>query len=649
MVFPLQIKRFKKVAAVVCLGIFVLLTANPLHSAGARIQLNYHNVSIEALIETISKFTGRAFLFQKRSLRNRTITLLSSERFTQTEALEILEASLRINGYSMVKAGKAFKILPLKQARREATPLYKEESETQSNSMVTRIIQVQNAPARRLLSNLKRLTSRNTVLIVVQAANAFIVKDTRENTERIAQLIRLLDRDETEIAKSRIELVELKHADAAKMQKTVSTIFRKPRSKKAKNQPQSTLTVLHDRRTNRLILIGGNETLEKILMLVKQLDQDIDHEKELIKVVHLKHAQAKAIADSLAKLTKSLLKGKKKAGKTKINVIPHIPSNSLVLSANKTQLMALEQVIETLDVKRSLVYLQAVIMEVSVNKSSELGIEWQASQIAEGNGNEFLVTAGGVGATGTPKTLAATASSTGSSGSVIGILGDTITYGDNNYSSLNAFVKASQNDTEINILSNPQLLTLNNEEAEIKVGTIVPTIGATKTDSNGNTTTQIDYKEVGISIKVTPRVNHQNKVVLTIDQNSSNIVSGQIDALSKQGAVTTLNRSVSSKIAVDSGQTVVLGGLLNDDRSQQVIKTPCLGDIPVLGWLFKRQSSSLRKTNLIVFLRPEVIRSTDEMDRIREQMNRQYEGKDNSFDDIELNSPLSEESEDGPG
>ena len=167
---------------------------------------------------------------------------------------------------------------------------------------------------------------------------------------------------------------------------------------------------------------------------------------------------------------------------------------------------------------------------------------------------DSLVTVGSIGATGTPRTLAAAASNSSSAGAVIGVLGGPITFGGTQYSTFSAFIRAVEQDSEIDILSNPQILTLNNEEAEIKVGEIIPTIGSSKTDANGNTTTSVNYKEVGVSLTITPQINLNDSIELKINETSSNVIVGKSDTLSQQGAITTLNRSLKTKVVVENGQ-----------------------------------------------------------------------------------------------
>jgi general secretion pathway protein D len=412
----------------------------------------------------------------------------------------------------------------------------------------------------------------------------------------------------------------LKHANATEIAGLLQKIFTTPEKKGQEEEDR--IRLFADQRINNLILIGSPFTLEKIKAIVVQLDEKIEKDEGNIRVYPLKSANAKTVAEVLQKISTTIKpeKDQKTADPNeKVTIIPDIPSNSLVIFADKSVFPTLENVISKLDTERAQVFIQAIIMEVTLEKSLDLGVRWQGSDVQQIGNTDSLVTIGGVGSTGTPNTLAAATQQTDSAGAVLGIIGGTISYGGTQYASFNAFVKASEKDSEIDILSNPQILTLNSEEAEIKVGSIIPTIGSTKTDINGNTTTTIDYKEVGVSLKITPQININDSIELKIDETSSNVITGTSDALSNQGAITTLNRSLKTKVVVADGQTIVLGGLVSDDVTQQEIKTPCLGDIPIVGWLFKTFSSSVRKTNLLVFLTPKVIRNETDLASVSDQ------------------------------
>ncbi len=598
----------------------VVLTLFSFHTATAQVKtkLNFNDVEVLSVIKLMSQATGRTFVFNNNILKGKKITLLSNQQFTPEEAYRIFEAVLAINGLSTIEEGKAIRIVTRKEAKSSTAPIYKEESEINQGSYITRVIPIQHGEIRKIRSNLAPLISRDAILIAIEDANVLILRDTKENTERFAEIVNLIDREEKGFRMLNLELVPLKHADANETAGLLQKIFTVP----VKKGQEARIRILADQRINNLILIGPPAFLEKIKELIVQLDEKIQKDEGNIRVYPLKSTNAKSVSEVLQKIsgTFKTKKGQKGVAATdKVTIIPDIPSNSLVIFADKSVFPALENVINKLDIERAQVFIQAIIMEVTLDKSLDLGVEWQASDIQPINSKDSLVTIGGVGSTGVPKTHSAAAQTTDSAGAVLGIIGGNITYGGTQYASLNAFIKASEKDSEIDILSNPQILTLNNEEAEIKVGSIIPTIGSTKTDTNGNTTTTIDYKEVGVSLKITPQINNNDTIELKIDKTSSYLIAGTADALSDQGAITTLNRSLKTKVVVEDGQTIVLGGLVSDEVTEQEIKTPCLGDIPIVGWLFKTYSSTTRKNNLLVFLTPKVIRDEADLEEVSEK------------------------------
>ncbi|MBT3225116.1 MAG: type II secretion system secretin GspD [Deltaproteobacteria bacterium] len=581
-----------------------------------RIKMNFNDVEVISFIKIIGKQTGRTFVFNSKVLKGKRITLISNQTFSSSEAFKIFESVLNINKLSTIEEGKVTRIIISKEAKSTTTPIFKKNLRLHAGAFVTRIIPVKHLDVRTVRSNLAPLISKNSLLVANENANVLILRDTKENTDRFADIVNSIDKIDHVLSSVNLDLVALSHANAVETAALLSKVF-VPKAKKGAAK-SAILKVLADKRTNNLILIGHPATLKKIKKLVFQLDNKIETDEGNIRVYTLKNANAKIIAGVLQKIVTTLKSAKKKQpSSTPSTIIPDIPSNSLVIYADQAEFPTLESVIRKLDIERAQVFIQALIMEVRLDKSLELGVEWQAGdQISSGDTDAF-VTAGGVGATGAPKTFDQVKGA-GAAGAVVGVIGGPITFGGTEFSTFNAFIKAMERDTEIDILSNPQILTLNNEEAEIKVGEIIPTVGSTSTDANGKETISIQYKEVGISLKITPQINANDAIELKIDENSSNVIEGKIGAFD-QGAITTLNRSLKTKVVVNNGQTIVLGGLISDEITEVETKTPCLGDIPILGWLFKTRSTGTKKTNLLIFLTPHVVRDQDELEKVSEK------------------------------
>ncbi|MDT8448202.1 MAG: secretin N-terminal domain-containing protein [bacterium] len=559
---------------------------------------NFRQISLETAIELIASETGKRFVFDAEKIKNKKVTILAETSPTGQELYRLLDAILEANDLSAIEESGAVKIVPSSNIKQDSGRVVLEPKDP-SQHYVTRVIQVRYVEAKALRNSLSPILSRHAVLVVEDSSNTMVIKDHRDSAERFAKIVEALDQPDNQFKESQLAVIELKNASAKDAESMLNRVFEQH------NNRGKRLKVVGDQRTNSLVLIGFPDGIELARSLLKKLDQENKAQGGNMRVYPLKNANATQVSKVLERFRPG-------NQPNQLQVIADVPSNSVVVFSDSGDFTAIENVIEQLDVVRAQVFIQALIMEIKLDKSLDLGVEWQAGQATTVAGQDAFVTAGGVGSTGGARSFPAT--TTG--GAAIGVLGGPITFGDQTFSSFNAFIKATQQDTEIDILSNPQILTLNNEEAEIKVGEIVPTLGSTKVDPQGNQTTLIEYKEVGVGLKISPQINADNTIELKIDQNSSNLVQGQTNNLNQQGAITMLNRALKTKVVVDDGQTIVLGGLISDEISDVEVKTPCLGDIPILGWFFKTRKSTVRKTNLLVFLTPKVVRSPEELAQV---------------------------------
>jgi len=576
----------------------VLCLALPGYIFGADRATSLKQMDLPLVIQMVSKATGKRFIYDADKIKNKKITLLSPVSPTPQELEQVLDSVLEANGLSAIEEGTMIRILPNGNIKGTSGPVVK-NSQGGVQHYVTRLIFVKFIDAKTLRNSLSPILSRNAVLVVQDGANALVLKDTRQSAERFAKIIEALDQPESKFAATKLEVVPLKFASAKDAEAMLNRIFDQNANRGKR------IKIVGDTRSNSLVLIGYPDSLSQARFLLKRLDQQNRTQAGNMRVYPLKNANATTVSKVLERFRPG-------NQPNQMQVIADVPSNSVVVFSDAGNFAAIENVINQLDVVRAQVFIQALIMEIKLDKSLDLGVEWQAGKQATVSGKDAFVTAGGVGSTGGIKSFPATTAG----GAAVGVLGGPITFGSQSFSSFNAFIKATEQDTEIDILSNPQILTLNNEEAVIKVGEIVPTVGSTKVDPQGNQTTSIDYKEVGVMLKILPQINSDNTIELKIDQNSSNLVQGRVSALNQQGAITTLNRALKTKVVVTDGQTIVLGGLISDEMTDVESKTPCLGDIPILGWFFKTKTSTVRKTNLLVFLTPKVVRSSEELSEV---------------------------------
>jgi general secretion pathway protein D len=348
------------------------------------------------------------------------------------------------------------------------------------------------------------------------------------------------------------------------------------------------------------------------------MDKEVPRGAGMIRVYYLQNAKAEDTAKVLTSLqqqTKTPTAAQPVAVSKSVNIVADKATNALIITADQADYLVLEDVIKKLDISRPMVYLESLIMEVNTSKDFKLGVEWSGGNAVtydgktgayiggvSGEGGKYNIASGLLAtAAGAVPSLAA--------GMTLGFIGQGITVGNITFPNLAAFIQAYQSDTDFRILSTPQLLTLDNEEAEITVGKNIPYI--TRQDTTATTTTinysSYEYKDVGITLKVTPQINKEGYVRLKIDQTVTSL-----DKASDAFRPTTLKRAAKTTVTVRSGDTVVIGGLIDETSSEGIYKVPLLGDIPLLGWLFKYKTRGGEKTNLFVFITPKIIQKPEE-------------------------------------
>ena len=382
--------------------------------------------------------------------------------------------------------------------------------------------------------------------------------------------------------------------------------------------------VVADERTNTLILVGDRDLIKKFRDIIALLDVPGIVEEKGVKVIALEHADAIEMVKLLKDVDiKADPKGKSDAVAqvsgilSKMTITADKATNSIIIFGPAEVIQTMVEMVSQLDVRRPQVYVEVLIMEMTLEKSLQLGIRWQAT----GKGSDGVVGAGFPDAS--PRTLeSALASGTGS---VIGVVGNEITFAGETFTTFSGFIQATAQDQDLNVLANPQLLTLNNQEAEINVSQVVPVSTRTITNANLQTTTEFEFKDVGIILSITPQITGKNRIRLIINQESSSIAARQTVQNLNQTAITTLKRKLKTIVVVDNDTTMAIGGLIQEQTVVTETKVPCLGDIPLLGWLFKTKSDSLRKTNLIIFIRPRIIATREDMDAATGRVRKRFD------------------------
>ncbi len=600
----------------------LLLTVNGAAQAGS-ITLNLKGADINTLIATVSEVTGKNFLIDPRVKGK--ITIISSKALDEGQLYQVFLSTLEVHGFSAVPAGKVIKILPSAEAKHSGIPMVPESSPGYGDEVVTRVLEVQHVSAAQLVPILRPLVPPQGHLAAYPQSNMLIVADTAENIRRLVNIIERVDQPSS----GEIEFITLEHASASDVVRVLNTL--QQQDKKAAEVPTDKPVLVADDRTNS-ILIGGEKATR---MQVRAIIAHLDTPKETLgdtHVIYLHYAKAKDLVPVLTGVQQTQAKaggpsgvagaggqpvaaataGARRAGRSDEDVFDiqaDESTNALVITAPPAVFRSLEQVIQKLDIRRAQVLVEAIIAEVSLTTSAQLGVEWAAMDRNNGNrpagvtnlsGN--LVSNAGVAAagTGTPSIP---------SGITLGV-GKIVKDGLSFVGLLNAL----KTDGSTNILSTPNLMTLDNEPAEIFVGNEVsiPSGSFTNTGTGGSSTptnpfTTFNRTKIGLSLKVKPQISEGDTIKLEIEQDLDGIVAGNAGANDLQ----TSKRSIKTMVMVDDGRILVLGGLIKEDLTEAETKVPLLGDIPLLGALFRHSATNKVKTNLMVFLRPVISRDIE--------------------------------------
>jgi len=480
-------------------------------------------------------------------------------------------------------------------------------------------------------------------IIAEPRLNALIIIADRLATDRVLQLIQKLDTEQGSSGEIQLKLVPLKHTTAKRMASLLTKIFSdqiitgKGEGNTNKSSP---VKIIEEERLNSLIIIAGRLEIERILSLIEQLDvfQESGKIQSNFKLYKLQHAVAKDLAAILKEVTGKIteiartdVEQKQGEGqqakiadtgnRSEISISADEATNSLLIFAPADAFKTLDQIISNLDVPRMQVYVEALVMEVSLTKSLDLGINWKA---AGATNNNRVITGGfpaGGAFTGDASTggTAAVAADT----ATIGVLnGNTISLGGREFFSFGAFVKAVQNNNDVNVLANPQLMILNNpqegEVPNINVVSVVPVSPKTVTSANNISTKEYQFKEVGIKLEIKPQISGENSIRLDIAQESSDVVNPDAEA------ITIFKRTIKTSVIAEDSEIIVLGGLIKEKIARNQSKIPGFGDLPLIGWFFRSKQDQFEKINLLIFIRPTIIRSQKDLKKVNNRVSSRY-------------------------
>jgi general secretion pathway protein D len=610
-------------------------TANASKVAGGYVTIDFDNVDITLFIKFISELTGKNFIIDN-NVKGK-VTVMSPAKITVEEAYKVFESVLEINGFTTVTAGSVTKIVPMVEARaKDIETRFGSESSNPEDRLVTQLIPLKFASPDEMKTVLAPFISKNSIMISYAATNTLIITDVLSNIKRIQGIIEKIDVEGTgEI----ISVIPLQYAGAETMSKSLTSIFKTSAPKSAKDT-SSSIVIVSDARTNSILTLASEVDTLKIKDLIKLLDKETPRGEGSFHIYYLQNANAEDLAKVLTSIptTSKSVSTTTSTGATtaatatntpivlsnNIQILADKATNSLIVNAGKDDYLVLEDIIKKLDITRKMVYIEALIMEISMSKEFNLGVQWYgAKKTGSVNGTDIYSFASS--STGT-SLIDSSGDLSLPSGMSLGILGDTITVGSLTFPSIQAFIQAYNSNSAVHILSTPQVTALNNEEATIKVTDKVPTLKSKETTSTtSNDYSNYEYQDVGVTLVITPQINQDRFVKLKIDQTVS-----QVKSQTVVGLPTILSREAKTTIMIKDAQTIVIGGLIEETNDNTNYKVPILGSIPLVGYLFRSKTESMDKKNLYIFITPHIIENTSEVKDLYEnkmgEMNKVQEG-----------------------
>ncbi|MES2488484.1 MAG: type II secretion system secretin GspD [Pseudomonadota bacterium] len=594
------------------------------YPAAAAVTLNLKDADINSLIATVSEVTGKNFIVDPRVKGK--VTVVSSRPMSPAGVYATFLAVLQVQGFAAVPAGQAIKIVPETNARTDGGVPNASGSGLPIDGVVTHVYQVENISAAQLVPILRPLIPQWGHLAAYPSSNMLIISDRAANVVRIEQLIKQMD----QTGDREIEVVRLVNASAPEVVRTLTSLTQQDKQADPGSRAPA---VIADERTNSVLLGGEKSDRQKMLSIITKLDAT-PTEGGSTQVVYLRYASADSLAPILqgyaqqasksstsssssssgAAATSAPVSSSSGGGGTEgVKVLAEKDSNALVITAAPKMMRQIRDVISQLDIERAQILVEAVIAEVSANKASQLGVDWAVF-------NQNRIAAASIL---NPDTLSAlgTAVGSGSDTAYLGLIGQGINIGGGVLSSggtsLALLIKALKTDGDTNVLSTPTLVTMDNQEAKFSAGQEVPFLSGsfsnTGTGSNNgsvNPFQTIERKDVGLTLGVTPQINADNRVKLKLNLEVSGIASGSAGSSN----LITNKRTLTNTVGVENGQILVIGGLIQDQITDSKSGVPFLSSIPFIGSLFQYRSVSKTKQNLMLFIRPSILRKQSDGD-----------------------------------
>ncbi|RDE22361.1 type II secretion system protein GspD [Motiliproteus coralliicola] len=580
--------------------------------------VNFKDTDIQELIRFVAQATEKTMIVDPKVKAK--VQVISAKPVNREELYQLFLAMLEVHGFTAIEVGDVVRIIPMKSANTSPIPIVPDQALDPVNDVVTQVIQLENISATQLIPVLRPLVPQQAHLAAYGPSNAVIISDTTANISRIREIIRRIDHTAVE----KTDVIKLEHASAEEVVRLLEQLQK--RSVGTDGKPSSNpLVVVADKRTNSVFVTGDEMERLRIRSLLKHLDLPLQQNSN-VRVIYLKYADAEQVASVLSKVVQSIdqktaAEDKSRPSATKTTIEADKGTNSLIITADADVMQSLTPVIDRLDIRRAQVLVEAIIVEMADITGRDLGIQWL---FYDRNSNLYGSSVGNRGLAGslTPEVLLAEGEPSGDDDPRVDLLqalantpGQVFGIGklDDDFS-FNVVINALHQNSDANILSTPTLLTMDNQQASIVVGQNVPFITGSFTstgDSSSNPDNPfqtIERQNVGITLQVTPHINEGDSLVLEIVQEVSSLT-GTGSVVNATDVITN-ERKIETQVLADNGQTIILGGLIQDDVQESEQKVPLLGDIPLVGRLFRNSSTSLSKTHLMVFLRSTIVRDS---------------------------------------
>lgn len=564
--------------------------------------LNYDNVEVRAVTQDIARFAKKTIILDPRVKGK--VTIFSDSLLDQEQVWQVYLRTIQVNGFSAINEGNIVRIIPDNEATRDSN------DPTQNADYVTKILLLNNRSADELLPMLKPIVGRQASLSSIASINSILLVDRKSNVDRIELLLKELDKDDT----AKISIIKLNNLSSVEAVRILDKL------KLQSNPTINNFIAIPFTQSNSVILSANKVVSKNVESTLRVLDEDVQNDGT-VAVIYLKYAKADEVA-SIVNTVSSTFAADSDSQKPVVTY--HEKTNSLIVSSEGSNLDLIRNLVAKIDIRRAQVLVEAIIVELSENAAKNLGIEAIFSG-SDDDGNQIPIGITRFPSSKSPDLLAITGNSVQggddatlsaiATNSLLNTQGLVAGFGsiDSDGDSFVGIINAIAEDQNSNILSTPSIIAMDNEPANLVIGQEIPiTIGESLGANNANPFRTTSRQEVGVKLSITPQINEGNSVILDIKQE----VSGVAGALTGGSDIITNKRTIETTVLVDNNQIIVLGGLIDDDIQETINRVPVLGQIPILGRLFRSSSKSVIRRNLTVFLRPKILADSKSVNQI---------------------------------